>query len=51
MYTYYLNRVNGEKSIFILQFAKKFHPDVNKDDPKAGDKFAEISEAYEVSIS
>ena len=34
--------------IFYLQHAKKFHPDVNKSDPKAGEKFAEISEAYEV---
>ena len=28
--------------------AKKYHPDVNKDDPKAEEKFKEISEAYGV---
>ncbi|MRR52051.1 MAG: molecular chaperone DnaJ, partial [Rhodocyclaceae bacterium] len=29
--------------------AKKFHPDMNRDDPKAAEeKFKEISEAYEV---
>lgn len=30
------------------KLARKFHPDVNKDDPKAEDKFKEINEAYEV---
>ena len=31
--------------------AKKFHPDLNKDNPKiAEEKFKEISEAYEVLI-
>ncbi|MCP4501604.1 MAG: J domain-containing protein [Deltaproteobacteria bacterium] len=28
--------------------SKKFHPDLNKDDPKAEDKFKEANEAYEV---
>ena len=28
--------------------AKKLHPDANPDDPNAGEKFTEISEAYEV---
>ncbi|XP_059609329.1 protein tumorous imaginal discs, mitochondrial-like [Phlebotomus argentipes] len=28
--------------------AKKYHPDTNKDDPNAGKKFQEVSEAYEV---
>jgi molecular chaperone DnaJ len=28
--------------------AKKYHPDINKDDPKAKEKFTEVSEAYEV---
>jgi molecular chaperone DnaJ len=28
--------------------AKEFHPDVNKDNPEAADKFKEIAEAYEV---
>lgn len=30
------------------QMAKKYHPDVNKNDPTAEKKFAEASEAYEV---
>lgn len=28
--------------------AKKYHPDTNKDDPKAKEKFAQLAEAYEV---
>lgn len=28
--------------------ARKLHPDVNKDDPAAADKFKEVNEAYEV---
>ena len=30
------------------RLARKYHPDVNKGDPKAEDKFKEINEAYEV---
>ncbi|XP_075998898.1 dnaJ heat shock protein family (Hsp40) member A3a isoform X1 [Genypterus blacodes] len=30
------------------QMAKKFHPDTNKDDPQAKEKFAQLAEAYEV---
>ncbi len=30
------------------KLARKFHPDVNKTDPKAKEKFIEIQEAYEV---
>ncbi|XP_053677461.1 protein tumorous imaginal discs, mitochondrial-like [Anopheles nili] len=30
------------------QLAKKYHPDTNKDDPNAGKKFQDVSEAYEV---
>lgn len=30
------------------QLARKLHPDVNKDDPKAEDKFKEANEAYEI---
>lgn len=33
------------------KLAKKYHPDMNKDDPKAAEeKFKEISEAYEVLV-
>src|SRR5579862_1820712 len=35
------------KSAF-RKLARKYHPDVNKDDPKAIDKFKEINEANEV---
>jgi len=28
--------------------ARKFHPDVNPEDPKAEDKFKDINEAYQV---
>jgi curved DNA-binding protein len=30
------------------KLARRYHPDVNKDDPDAEDRFKEISEAYEV---
>lgn len=30
------------------QLARKYHPDVNKDDPEAGEKFKEFTEAYAV---
>ena len=30
------------------QLAKKYHPDLNKDNPEAAEKFKECSEAYEV---
>jgi len=32
----------------FYQLAKKYHPDLNKNDPGAQTKFQEISEAYEV---
>ena len=34
----------------LLQFAKKFHPDTNKDDADAEKKFQEVNHAYEVFI-
>ena len=34
------------KSAF-RKLAKKFHPDQNKDDPKAKERFAEINSAWE----
>lgn len=30
------------------RLAKKYHPDQNKDDPKAQEKFSEVNQAYEV---
>lgn len=30
------------------KLAKEFHPDKNKDDPKAQDKFQDLGAAYEV---
>src|SRR5918992_5722867 len=30
------------------RLAKKYHPDANRDDPKAGERFKEISEAYTI---
>ena len=35
------------KSAF-RKLAKKYHPDHNKDDPKAQEKFAEVNQAYEI---
>lgn len=35
-------------SSYFLKLAKKYHPDVNKSDKSAAQKFAEVSEAYEV---
>ncbi len=35
-------------SVSIIQMAKKYHPDTNKDDPQAKEKFAQLAEAYEV---
>lgn len=34
--------------MFVSQMAKKYHPDTNKDDPQAKEKFAQLAEAYEV---
>jgi DnaJ-class molecular chaperone len=33
------------------KLAKKYHPDVNKTDPNAKEKFIKISEAYETLIN
>jgi len=30
------------------RLAKRYHPDANQNDPKAADRFKEISEAYQV---
>lgn len=37
-----------KKVFFLSQMAKKYHPDTNKDDPQAKEKFAQLAEAYEV---
>lgn len=35
---------------FWFQLAKKLHPDTNKDDKEAEQKFQEVNRAYEVHI-
>lgn len=42
------NASAGDVKKAYYKLAKKYHPDVNKDDPEAQKKFQEASEAYEV---
>ncbi|XP_045608455.2 protein tumorous imaginal discs, mitochondrial isoform X1 [Procambarus clarkii] len=42
------NASNKDIKKAYYQLAKKYHPDVNKDDPGSQKKFTEVSEAYEV---
>ncbi|KAK9870999.1 hypothetical protein WA026_009959 [Henosepilachna vigintioctopunctata] len=42
------NASNAEIKKAYYKLAKKYHPDVNKDDPSASKKFQEVSEAYEI---
>lgn len=37
----------SEIKIAYRKLAKKYHPDLNKTDPKAKDKFIELKEAYD----
>jgi DnaJ-class molecular chaperone len=39
---------SGEIKSAFRKLAKKYHPDANKDDPKAQERFGEISSAYEI---
>lgn len=45
-----VDKAAGEAEIkkAYRQLAKKYHPDQNKDDPRAKEKFAEIGQAYEI---
>lgn len=47
-----VNKDATEKDIKLAyrRLARQFHPDVNKSDPKAKEKFIEVQEAYEVLI-
>lgn len=38
----------GEIKSAFRRLAKKYHPDANKNDPKAQERFAEVSRAYEI---
>lgn len=42
------NASDDEIKSAYRQLAKKYHPDLNKDNPEAAEKFKEINEAYEV---
>uniref|UniRef100_A0A8C9ZN33 DnaJ heat shock protein family (Hsp40) member A3a n=1 Tax=Sander lucioperca TaxID=283035 RepID=A0A8C9ZN33_SANLU len=45
-----VSRTASQKEIkkAYYQMAKKYHPDTNKDDPQAKEKFAQLAEAYEI---
>ena len=38
------------KEILFSQLAKQYHPDQNKDNKQAGEKFRQVQEAYEVRL-
>jgi len=37
-----------ELKVAFRRMAKKYHPDANRDDPEAEQRFKEVAEAYEV---
>ena len=39
---------SGQIKSAFRKLAKKHHPDANKDDPKASERFAEANSAYEI---
>uniref|UniRef100_A0A4W3HQG7 DnaJ heat shock protein family (Hsp40) member A3a n=1 Tax=Callorhinchus milii TaxID=7868 RepID=A0A4W3HQG7_CALMI len=45
-----IERISTQREIkkAYYQLAKKYHPDTNKEDPKAKEKFSLVAEAYEV---
>ena len=45
-----VNRDVDEKTLkkAYRKLSKKYHPDINKDNPKAEEKFKDIAEAYDV---
>ena len=42
------NATEDEIKRAFRRLARKYHPDVNKDDPEAEEKFKEINDAYSV---
>ncbi|MFW9938246.1 MAG: DnaJ domain-containing protein [Candidatus Thorarchaeota archaeon] len=40
----------AEIKLAYRRLAKKYHPDLNKNDPRAKDKFIELKEAYDTLI-
>jgi molecular chaperone DnaJ len=45
------NASEEEIKLAYRRLAKKYHPDLNKSDPKAKDKFIELHEAYDTLIN